>query len=137
MTAPPTSRLLLLALLALGVGCADSVVRELGPVNDPQVVDTPSEFDFIATDLENVNQILTYTWTNSASQAELEHDSFIHHGYGVLIIRDAAGQMVDSTLLQLDLQTETQIGAPGPWTLSLNLASARGRVHFTLRPKQP
>ena len=43
--------------------------------------------------------------------------------------------MVDSTLLQLDLETETRAGTPGNWTLELILASARGRADFTLTPK--
>jgi hypothetical protein len=126
---------LVLGALALGLGCADSIVRQLAPENDPQVVDTPQGFEFTATDLRNVNQTLRYVWTNSAAQAALDHDSFLDHGYGVLVIHDATGQLVDSTLLELDLQAETRVGAPGPWTLQLNLAGARGRVHFILRPK--
>lgn len=128
-------RLLALAGLGLGVGCADSIVRALGPDNDPQVVDTPERFQFTATDLRNVNDRLTFVWPNSAPKAALDHDSFIHHGYGILVITDAVGQLVDSTLLELNLQTETSVGTPGDWTLTLTFASARGRVNFALTPK--
>jgi hypothetical protein len=44
--------------------------------------------------------------------------------------------MVDSTLLELNLDAETRPGTPGDWTVTLILASARGRVDFTLEPKQ-
>ena len=125
----------LVAGLLLGTGCLDSVVRTLGPENDPQVVNTPEKFEFVATDLRNVNDRLSWVWTNSAPQAALSHDSFIHHGYGILTIRDAAGVLVDSTLLELNLETETKVGTPGAWTLELTLASARGRADITLTPK--
>jgi len=126
---------MLLGALAFGTGCADSIVRELAPENDPQVVNTPEQFGFIATELRNVNDKFTWTWPNSAPTASLLHNSFIHHGYGILIIHDAVGQMVDSTVLQWELETETLPGTPGDWTIELILASARGRAEFTLTPK--
>lgn len=122
-------------VLVLGSGCADSVVRELAPENDPQVINTPELFQFSAADLRNVNEKITWVWLNPAPKAALSHDSFIHHGYGILIITDAAGVQVDSTLLELDLETETRVGVPGDWTLTLILASARGRAHFSLTPE--
>jgi hypothetical protein len=127
----------LLALCAAGLalGCADSIVRLLGPENDPQTVNTPERFQFTATDLRNVNDRETWTWPNPTPQAALAHDSFIHHGYGILVVLDAAGQVVDSTLLELNLETESRPGTPGNWTVILVLASARGRVDFALTPK--
>jgi hypothetical protein len=124
-----------LSALTLLIGCLDSIVRELGPENDPQVTNTASSFEFRADDMENVNDKLTFTWTNSAPQAAFHHDSFIHHGYGIVIITDGAGVQVDSTLLELNLDTETKVGTPGNWTIELILAGARGRVDFTLTPK--
>jgi len=121
-----------LGLLAMVTGCLDSIVRQLGPENDPVVTNTQDKFQFTAADLENVNDKLTFVWPNSGVKAALHHDSFIHHGYGILVIHDAAGQMVDSTLLELDLDTETGTGTPGNWNLTLIFAAARGRVDFTL-----
>ena len=118
------------------VACAqDSIVRLLGPENAPVTVDTPERFQFSATDLRNVNDREVFTWPNSAPVAAVRHDSFIHHGYGILVVLDGLGQVVDSTLLELNLDTETRAGVPGNWTLILVLASARGRVDFTLTPK--
>jgi hypothetical protein len=42
--------------------------------------------------------------------------------------------VVDSTLLEWELETETAVGVPGDWTVSLTLASARGRAEFSLTP---
>ncbi len=121
--------------MALVLACQDSIVRLLGPENDPQTVNTSERFQFTATDLRNVNDRETWTWPNPAPQAALTHDSFIHHGYGILVVLDAAGQVVDSTLLELNLEAETRSGTPGDWTVILVLASARGRVDFALTPK--
>ena len=124
------------AVVVLGSGCLDSVVRQLGPDNDPQIVNTPEKFEFTATDMRNVNDVLSWVWTNPAPKAALRHDSFIHHGYGILVIHDAAGALVDSTLLELNLDAETRVGTPGPWTLTLIFSAARGRADFTLTPQQ-
>jgi len=131
----PTTKILLGLQLLLTLGCADSIVRELEPENNPQVINTPEEFSFIATDMRNVNDQLTFVWPNSAPRAAVHLNSFVHHGYGILVVRDAVGQVVDSTLLELDLETETEAGTPGDWILTLTLASARGRAEFRLTPK--
>jgi hypothetical protein len=120
--------------LLLTLGCADSIVRALGPENDPEVINTPEEFGFTATEMRNVHERLVFVWSNSAPKAAVHHDSFLHHGYGVLVVQDAVGQVVDSTLLEFDLETETRVGTPGDWTLTLTLASARGRAAFSLTP---
>ena len=93
---------LALCTAGLVLGCSDSIVRLLGPENDPQTVNTPERFQFSATDLRNVNDRLTWTWTNPAPKAALAHDSFLHHGYGILVVLDAVGTVVDSTLLELN-----------------------------------
>jgi hypothetical protein len=135
MTGRGVRQLVGMCVLVLALGCADSIVRLLGPENEPVTVITPERFQFRATDLRNVHDRLVWTWPNSAPQAAVRHDSFLHHGYGVLVVLDGLGQVVDSTLLELNLDTETRPGTPGDWTLILVLASARGRADFTLTPK--
>jgi hypothetical protein len=120
--------------LLLTLGCADSIVRELDETNSPAVTNTPEEFDFIATEMRNVNDKLVFVWPNTASRAAVHHNSFLHHGYGILVIQDAVGAVVDSTTLEWELESETSVGVPGDWTVSLTLASARGRAEFSLTP---
>ena len=119
-------------LLAALAACADSIVRELEPNNDPELVNEPDSLRFTAVDLENVNDKVTFTWTNTGTRASVLHRTFIHHGYGILVIQDGAGVQVDSTILQYELDAETRAGTPGDWTITLVLANARGRVDFTL-----
>lgn len=120
------------ALLALAAACADSIVRELGPVNEPELTNVTDSLRFEATGLQSVNDRVTWQWENTGTRAVLLHRTFIHHGYGILTVDDAAGTRVDSTILQHDLDAETRAGVPGSWTVTLILASARGRVDFQL-----
>jgi hypothetical protein len=129
------SRVLVLTAVPLATGCLDSIVREIDSTNDPKVTNTATEFRYRAEDLRNVNDRLTFVWTNSDPKAKFHHDSFIHHGYGIVMINDANGVMVDSTLLELNLEAETKAGTPGDWTITLTLAGARGRVDFKLTPE--
>ena len=115
-------------------GMCGLIVRLLEPENNPQTVNTPESFQFTATDMRNVNDRLVWTWPNPAPKAVLAHGSFIHHGYGILVVLDAVGQVVDSTLLEYSLEDSTRTGTPGDWTVILVLASARGRASFTLTP---
>jgi hypothetical protein len=133
MTASTTKVLTGLGLL-LTLGCADSIVREVDETNSPVVTNTPEQFKYLATEMRNVNDKLVFVWTNSAPRAAVSHDSFLHHGYGVLVVQDALGEVVDSTLLEWELDTETEVGTPGDWTITLTLASARGRPEFSLVP---
>lgn len=128
----PLAAVAAVVLLAALAACADSIVRELEPNNDPQLVNEPDSLRYTAVDLENVNDKITFTWTNTGTTAAVLHRTFIHHGYGILVIQDGAGVQVDSTILQYELDTETREGTPGDWTVTLTLANARGRVDFSL-----
>ena len=123
-----------LLLTAIGTGCLDSVLRELGPENAETVVSQPDSFTYIASNLENVSDRVTFEWTNNEPRLQLNHLSFLPHGYGLLVIRDAVGAVVDSTLLEYQLVTESRTGAPGLWTVTLIYTVAWGRAQFSLVP---
>ena len=48
-------------------------------------------FAYIATDLENVSDRVSYTWNNPMERMTLIHQSFLPHGYGLLVVQDAGG----------------------------------------------
>ena len=125
----------LLLLLATGTtGCADSVINEIQPGNRETVTVVGDSFAYIATNLENVSDRVSFTWNNPMERLTLIHQSFLPHGYGLLVIRDAAGSVVDSTLLEYQLETESRAGVPGLWTIDIIYAAAWGRAQFTLAP---
>ena len=123
-----------LLLAAVAAGCADSVIQELGPGNEETVVSLPDSFTYIASNLENVSDKKVFEWTNSAPRLQTNHQSFLPHGYGLLIIRDAVGTVVDSTLLEYQLVTESRAGVPGLWTVTIIYTGAFGRAQFSIVP---
>ena len=76
-----------LGALILLIGCLDSIVRELGPENDPQVTNTASSFEFKAEDMANVNDELIFNWVNSAPQAAFRQNGLGRHGEHLVLER--------------------------------------------------
>jgi hypothetical protein len=125
----------LLLLIAAGTtGCADSVISDIQPGNQETVTVVGDSLAYIATDLRNVSDRVTFTWNNPAERLTTIHQSFLPHGYGLLVVRDAVGSVVDSTLLEYQLQTYSFAGVPGLWSVTLIYAAAWGRAQFSLVP---
>ena len=127
-------RLLLLLATAGTAGCADSVINVIQPVNDRTITVSGDSISYIVTDMENVTQTDTFTWNNPAERLTVLHQSFLPHGYALLVIFDAVGTVVDSTLLEYQLTTYSQAGVPGTWTVLIIYSSAWGRAQFQLVP---
>lgn len=127
-------RLLLLLATAGTAGCADSVITVIQPENDRTITVSGDSISYIVTDMENVTQTDTFTWNNPAERLTVLHQSFLPHGYALLVIFDAVGTVVDSTLLEYQLTTYSLAGVPGTWTVLLIYSSAWGRAQFSLVP---
>ncbi len=125
---------LLLLTVAATTGCADSVINVIQPQNQETVTVVGDSFAYIASDLQNVSDRVSYTWNNPMERMTLIHQSFLPHGYGLLVVQDASGFVVDSTLLEYQLETESRAGVPGLWTITLIYAAAWGRAQFSLTP---
>ena len=126
-------------LLALAIGlaaCLDSIIKPLGPENVEDVENAPDSFRYFADNLDNVHDNRTFTWRNNGTTAKVLHNNFIHHGSVLMIVRDALGALVDSIPMEWELETETDAGAPGNWTVTLNFYGARGRVDVSLVRKE-
>jgi hypothetical protein len=124
-------RLLLLA--GLGLACQDPVMM-IGPDNNPVLVNQTDNFSYQASNLDNANQTLTWTWTNTGSSAIIEHNSLVPHGITQMTIRDAAGKVVYDLNIQLIYQEtqNTDSGTPGAWTIELALYGTTGELNFSL-----
>ena len=110
-------RLLLLLMVGAGTaGCADSVISVIQPKNDKTITVSGDSISYLVTDMENVTQTDTFTWNNPAERLTTIHESFLPHGYVLLVIFDAVGTVVDSTLLDVQLTTYSRAGcqARGP-----------------------
>ena len=132
-----TTRRLWLALsLACAIvlaACQDSILRLIEPENNEQLTLETDTFRYFLEELRNVSDRRRFTWRNDQPRALFFHRSVLHHGYGLVVIRDAVGTVVDSTILEWKLNTDTEVGVPGDWTVDLILSTGRGRVDFSLK----
>jgi hypothetical protein len=127
-----------LAVLAVGtIACLDSIIKPLGPENVEDVENSPDSFRYFADHLDNVHDSRTFTWRNNGTMARVVHNNFVHHGSVLMIVRDGAGALVDSVPMEWQLETETDVGVPGNWTVTFNFYGARGRVDLSLLRKDP
>ena len=101
-------RLLLLLATASTAGCADSVINVIQPENDRAVTVVGDSLMYIVSNLENVSQVDTFTWNNPLERSTIYHQSFLPHGYALMVMFDAAGIVVDSTLLEYQLTTQSR-----------------------------
>jgi hypothetical protein len=115
------------------VACQDSILRSIQPENNEELTLQPDSFRYFLEDLKNVSDRRRWTWRNDNPKAIFYHRSFLHHGYGLVIIRDAVGTVVDSTQLEWELNTDTEVGVPGDWTIDFILSTGRGRVDWSLK----
>jgi hypothetical protein len=119
---------------AIGLAaCQDSILRAIQPENNEELTLQPDSFRYFLEDLKNVSDRRRWTWRNDNPKALFYHRSFLHHGYGLVIIRDAVGTVVDSTQLEWELNTDTKAGVPGDWTIDFILSTGRGRVDWSLK----
>lgn len=127
-------RLLLLLATAGTAGCADSVINVIQPANDRTISVVGDSLEYLVSNLENVSQVDTFTWNNPLERSTIYHQSFLPHGYALMVMIDAAGAVVDSTLLEYQLTTESRAGVPGTWTILIIYTGAWGRAQVSFVP---
>lgn len=126
---------LFLLLATTGIaGCADSVINVIQPANDRTITLVGDSITYLVSNLENVSQVDTFTWNNPDERSTVYHQSFLPHGYALMVMFDAVGNVVDSTLLEYDLVTQSRAGFPGVWTVFIIYTGAWGRAQVSLVP---
>lgn len=122
-----------MALLAVaGVACSSSNV--LGPENQLEVTNTTDNFQLQASALDNVSQTLSFEWTNTGTQANVDQSGAITGGSAILTIRDGAGAQVYTRSLAQTGSFQTPAGGSvGTWTITVSLSSASGTLNFRVQ----
>ena len=81
---------LVVAVLALG-GCSDNNTNVINPAFQPEVTNNIDNFQFQATNMTNVTQVLTYSWRNTGTQANVDQSCSITAGTATLTLSDSTG----------------------------------------------
>jgi hypothetical protein len=112
--------------------CSDSA-NVIGPSNQPEITNATDNFQFQASNLMDVSQVLTYTWNNTGTQANVDHSGAIVSGTASLLLRDASGtERYNGNLRNTGTFTSTA-GTSGNWTIEVRLTDVTGTVNFRVQ----
>ena len=111
--------------------CGDG--NPIGPSNQPEVGNNPDNFQFQASNLVRTTQTLIYTWTNTASVANVDQSGRIDSGEATLSLHDASGQNVYSRTLTSTGTFKSSSGTAGSWRLEVRLTGVTGTLNFRVQ----
>ena len=123
-----SKNLLLLVLVALSA-CDDNTLAPF----EPEVTNTPDNFQMQATGVKNVSFDRTYSWSNSGTQATVNHSTTKTAGSARITIRDAGGAVVYDKALAPSLNEDTSAGTSGTWTIRVRLSGYSGTLNFRVQ----
>jgi len=120
-----------IALVALELGC-NSASKPTQPLANfqPEIVNNPDDFSFQATAVQNVTATVQYMWSNSGTQATVNHSSAVDSGATVVQIFDANNVEVYGNTLLASGTPSTAIGATGNWRIRVTLTNVYGTLNF-------
>ena len=97
----------------------------------PEIINNPDSFSLQATGLDKVTDVLTYTWSNSGTVANIDQSSVISDGTATLTIEDSQGTQVYTKDLSIDGSFTSTAGIAGDWTITVDLSKVKGDLNFT------
>jgi hypothetical protein len=125
-----TSSALGLTLLASACG-SDNV---LAPEYQPEVVNTPNvAFSFQATGLQDVSDVVSYTWSVSSGHVIIHPATATISGTIVLNIKDAGGAVIYNGTVPPSGDTTPPAGVAGAWKITVTLQNYSGTINFAVQ----
>lgn len=121
-----------LALALLTVACGGD--NALAPQYQPQVVNTPNvAFSFQATGLQDITDVVAYTWSVSTGSVIIHPATATTSGTITLNIKDAAGAVIYNGTVPASGDITPPTGTAGPWKVRVTLASYTGTINFAVQ----
>lgn len=124
---------MLVMAAVLATGCQDTIVKAIGPENEPELTVQANYFSYFADNMDNVYDEITAEFNFADTAAAVIHRNFVHHGSGRLRIVDAVGDTIYNSGLEWNLDLKSRGGVPGRWKAILGLYGARGRVDVRIQ----
>jgi hypothetical protein len=112
-------------------GCHEANV--IGPANQLEVTNAVDQFQFQVTDLVEVDDVRSYTWQNTGTQATIDISQAVTSGSAFLTIRDAEGTILHQEDIAEDQDTTTPVGVAGMWQIEVRLESTTGTFNFRVQ----
>jgi hypothetical protein len=120
-----------LTLALLTTGCGNDA---LAPQFEPEVVNTPNvAFSFQATGLENVSDVVNYTWSVSSGSVIIHPATATTGGTITLNIKDASGTVIYNGTVPASGDITPPSGAAGSWAIRVTLNNYSGTINFAVQ----
>ncbi|MEW6049721.1 MAG: hypothetical protein AB1644_01475 [Candidatus Zixiibacteriota bacterium] len=118
------------AVLIMG-GCGGSK-KPTAPLSNfqPEIVSIQDNFQFQATNLDNVSATVQYMWANSGNRASIDHSSAVTAGTTSVTLFDANGAQVYTSGLLASGTQQADSGAAGDWLVRVILTNCSGTLNF-------
>ena len=121
------------ALLSMAgvIGCNSASPTDPLANFQPEIVNNADNFSFQATAIENVTAVISYNWSNSGTQATINHSSVVDSGTAVVAIYDNNDSLVYTNGLVASLNEPSSVGVAGTWRIVVTLVNVYGTLNFT------
>ena len=122
---------LTLALLTAACGGGSNA---LAPQYQPQVVNTPNvAFSFQATGLQNIDDVVSYTWSCTSGKIVIHPATNTTSGTITLVIRDAANTVIYNGSVPASGDITPPTGTGGNWKIGVTLTGYTGTINFAVQ----
>ena len=115
-------------------GCGDDD-NPTSPGIQPQIINLTDDFAYQVSNVAGYSGVLSYSWRNTGTQANVNQATTVTGGSLTLVIRDASGTEVYSRSLAENGTFVTAVGDTGTWNIRLVYADMRGTVNFRAQKK--
>lgn len=119
------------AAVALTVTCSSDNL--IGPANQLQVTNATDDFQWQVSNLSNVTQTLTYSWTNTGDSASINQASSLTGGTATLTVRGPTGTQLYQSGLQNNGTFPSIKGTTGTWQIEVVLSETDGTLNFRVQ----
>lgn len=109
--------------------CGDSPTA---PGRDPEIINTPDNFQYQITGIQDFSGTQVYSWQNTGTTATVNQSAAVGAGSATLVLRDANGVQVYSRSLADNGTFSSSAGTAGTWTVRVTYSAANATVNFRL-----
>jgi hypothetical protein len=128
-TTVPSFLVAALAAAALFAAGCSSDKNPIAPFQ-PEVINNADAFQFQITHARNVSTTVSYTWTNTGTQATVNHSTALTAGSATVTVYDANNQQVYTHGLLASGTEQSAVGVAGSWRIRIVFGDFDGTANF-------
>ncbi len=106
-----------------------------GPGIQPQIANAPDNFQYQVSSVSGYSGVLTYQWSNTGTQANVNQSTTVTGGSVIVTLLDANGVQVYQRSLADNGTFTSNAGTAGTWTIRVDYSGMSGTVNFRVQKK--